>query len=93
MDRRVEDAILVHWENNQKIKFTHCGHGIYYFDNTNVRHMNTPHNRITEDEIINKSKISVTGYSFVFTVATNKYVFTQHEIGGADNARILLVRI
>ena len=38
-------------------------------------------------------KISVTGYSFVSTVAANKECFTQSEIGEADHAQLLQVRI
>ena len=40
-------------------------------------------------EKIDKSKNSVTGYSFVFTVAANKEYFTQRKIEGSDNARLL----
>ena len=55
--------------------------------------MDTPQYKITNNETIDKSKISVTGYSFVSTVATNKEYFTQPKIEGADNARLLQGRI
>ena len=34
MDSGVEDAIIVHLERNQDIKFTLCGHGLYCFETT-----------------------------------------------------------
>ena len=57
----VEDAIIVHLENNQEIKFTCFGHGLYYFDTTKFSPMETPHNKITDNDKIDKSKSSATG--------------------------------
>ena len=42
MDSGVKDEIIVHLENNQEIKFTSCGHGIYYFDIVNYSPMDMP---------------------------------------------------
>ena len=85
--------IVVHLENNQEIKFTRCVHGLYYFVNANTRLMDMPKHKITNNETIDKYKISDTRYSFVSTVASNKEYFTQQEIEGADNARLMQGRI
>ena len=58
----VEDAIVVHLENNQRIKFTHCGHGLYWFDTANDNPVETPKYKITKNRNIYKSKSSITGY-------------------------------
>ena len=79
MNSRVKDAIVVHLERNQESRFTQCGHGLYYFDTAIVRPVKTPHNKITNNDTIDKSKIAVTGYPFVSTVSTNKEYFTRRE--------------
>ena len=50
--------------------------------------METPKYDITDNEKIDKTKRSVTGYSFVSTVSANKEYFTQREIEGADNEQL-----
>ena len=72
MDSGVEGAIAVRLENNQEIKFTHCRHGLYYFDTTNASPVEMPQDKITNNKTINKYRRSVPGYSFVSTVAANK---------------------
>ena len=72
MDSGFEDAIVIHLENNQEIKFTCCVHGIYYFDTTNSSPVETPQENIPQMETIDEFKSSVTSYSFVSTVAANK---------------------
>ena len=57
MDSGVEDAIVVHLENNQGIKFTCCGHELYYFDTTNAIPVDMTTDNITKNETINKYKI------------------------------------
>ena len=64
MDSLVEDAILVHLQNDQEIKFTCCGHGLYYFDTANTIHVEMSKYNIIDNETIDKYKISATGYSF-----------------------------
>ena len=77
MDSGVKDAIVVHLENNQEIKFTCCGHGLYYFDIANSSRMETPKDKVTENKTIDKYKRSVTSYSFLSTVAANKEYFIK----------------
>ena len=40
-----------------------------------------------------KVKSSVTGYSLLSSVASNKPYYTRREVQGADDARLLQVRI
>ena len=42
--------------------------------------METPKDNITDNKAIEKSKISVTGYSFVSTVATNKEYLPNEKL-------------
>ena len=72
MDSGVKDVIVVHLENNQEIKFTHFVHGLYYFDTANAIPVETPKDKITDNEKIDKPKRSVTGYSFFSTVSSNE---------------------
>ena len=88
-DSGVEDTIVVHLGKNQEIKFTRCGHLLYYFDTTNASPVETPQDNITDSETIDKSKSSATSYSVVSTVATNKEYFTRRKIEGADNSQLL----
>ena len=72
MDIRVKYEIVIHLEKNQEIKFTHFGHGVYYFDVAKSIPMETPKYKITDNETIDKFKRSVTGYSFVSIISSNK---------------------
>ena len=65
--------MLVHVSEDNIIRFTKCGNGLYYFDTSTIRNTN---NNVTE-------------YSFLSTVKDNKAYFHKREIEGADNARIL----
>ena len=76
MDSWVKDAIIVHLENNQEIKFTRCGNGLYYFDTSSARPLDIPQYKNTIDKTIYKSKNSIIAYLFVSNVATNKEYFT-----------------
>ena len=49
-------------------------------DTTNSIPLDTTQDKITDNEKIDRSKISVTRYSFVSTVDTNKEYFTRREI-------------
>ena len=80
MDSGNKYAIVVHLENNQEIKVTCYIHGLFYFDTTNASTMETPKDNITDNKAIEKSKISVTGYSFVSTVATNKEYLPNEKL-------------
>ena len=93
VDSKVEDAIVVHLGSNKSIKFTWCGNGLYYFDTADIGHMKTPQDNINDDDKTDKSKIPVTVYSFLSKAVTNKYCFSQREIEGADNVRLLQGRI
>ena len=73
MDTTKERAMLVHVSEDNIIRFTKCGNGLYYFDTSTIRNTN---NNVTE-------------YSFLSTVKDNKAYFHKREIEGADNARIL----
>ena len=42
--------------------------------------MDTPQYKITNNETIDKSKISVTGYLFVSAVAVNKNILTDAKL-------------
>ena len=85
IDIGFKDAIAVHLKKNQEIKLTCCGHRLYYFDTANDSPVEIPKYKITDNETIDKSKISVTGYSFVSNVASNKECFTQRKIEGVEN--------
>ena len=93
MDSLVEDAILIHLQNDQEIKFTCCGHGLYYFDTANTIHVEMSKYNIIDNETIDKYKISATGYSFFSTVSINKKIFAQRKIEVVDNAWLLQGRI
>ena len=56
MESRVKYMIIVNLENNQEIKFTRCGHVIYYFDTTNAIPVETPKDKITNNETIDNLK-------------------------------------
>ena len=68
----VEDAIVVNLGVNKNIKFTRCVNGPYYFYNSDIGHVETPQDDITDDDKTEKSKSSVTVYSFVSSFAANK---------------------
>ena len=59
MYSRVKDRIAVHLENNQEIRFTCCGHGVYYFGTANTSAVETPQDNVIDNKTIDKSKISV----------------------------------
>ena len=63
-----------------------------YFDTANASPVETPEDKITNNEKIDKSKSSVTGYLFVSTIDTNKEHFTQQKTEGADNAKLPQVK-
>ena len=73
MNSAVENSIVVHAGDGNKLKFLKCDRGLYYFDT--------------------KVKSSVTGYSFLLSVASNKLYYTRCEVQGADDARLLQGRI
>ena len=65
IDSGVKDTFIVHLENNQETKLTSCGHGIYYFDTANASPVETPQDKITDNEkLINiKSLLPATHFS------------------------------
>ena len=74
MDTSEDRAIILHF-NGRKIRFKECVDGLYYWDTTTN---NTP-----------KPKQSVTNYSLLNTVDSNKCLFTKQEVEGAEAARSL----
>ena len=74
MDTAKEDAIVVTTEEGKVIRFKPYSNGLFYFD-TKTHNNN------------NKSKESVTQYTIVQTVDSNKQFFTSNEIEGADVSR------
>ena len=93
LDSEVKNVIVVHLGRNQNIKFNQCVNGLCYFDNDDIGHVKTPQDEIIDDYKTDKSKSSVTNYSFLSTVVTNKEYFSPREIEGADNARLLQGRL
>ena len=75
MDTRISKGIQVHKPNGEILVFKSCADGLFYYDTANP-----------QDHSI-KAKPSVTDYSLLQTVNTNKSFFTKKEIEGAMNTR------
>ena len=75
MDTRISKGIQVHKPNGEILVFKPCANGLFYYDTANP-----------QDHSI-KNKVTVTDYSFLQTVSSNKSFFTKKEIEGAMNAR------
>ena len=75
MDTAVEAALCVHRVDGTIMKFVEFSTGLYYFDPSQQQHITT--------------NTTVTGYSFVTTVAGNKSRFHRREVAAADAARTL----
>ena len=72
METAKEDAIAVTTKEGKVIRFKPYSNGLFYFDTKN-------HN--------NKSKESVSHYTIIQTVDSNKQFFTSNEIEGAGVSR------
>ena len=72
METAKEDAIAVTTKEGKVIRFKPYSNGLFYFDTKN-------HN--------NKSKESVSHYTIIQTVDSNKQLFTSNEIEGAGVSR------
>lgn len=76
MDTAHEPAICVHRRRGPVMKFIEYRSGLYY------------HDVAAPPDSTNSTSNNVTAYSFVTTVASNKQLFSRHEIAGADNASL-----
>ena len=93
MDSGVEDSMVVHLENNQDIELTCCGHGIYWFDTANVNPVETPQDKITINKKWINLKYLLPANHLSPPLPPIKNNFNQRKIEGADNSRLLQVRI
>jgi len=94
-DSTLERTMFVHF-NGCVYKFKECSEGLYYYDMKNgpekcckiIDKAQPSVEAKTEDVPKDKLSETVTPYSFLSTVDSNKQFYTSDEIKGAENARI-----